>query len=106
MYSVSSIKDLNNVIIPHFDEYLLIYQKQADFELFKLVIYIMKDKKHLTIEGLHRIIAIKASMNLGLSDNLKSTFSTIITVPRPLVVNQQIKDPNWFVGFVEGALPN
>jgi len=92
---VSSLKDLDNVIIPHFDKYSLISSpKQADFELFKMIIYIIKDRKHITIEGLHRIIAIKASLNLGLSDNLKSNFSSIIPVARPLVVNQQIKDPN------------
>ena len=100
-YSVTSVKDLINVIIPHFNEYSLITQKKADFELFKQVVYMMKDKKHLTIEGLHIIIGIKASMNKGLSDNLKSTFSTIIPAPRPLVINQEIKDINWFVGFVD-----
>ena len=63
----------------------------------------MKGKKHLTQVGLHRILAIKASLNLGLRRaNLKSNFSSIIPVARPLVVNQQIKDPNWFAGFVKG----
>ena len=32
---------------------------------------IMKRKEHLTIEGLHKIIAIRASMNRGLSEKLK-----------------------------------
>jgi hypothetical protein len=31
-------------------------------------------KSHLTIDGLNKIINIKASMNLGLSDFLKSEF--------------------------------
>jgi hypothetical protein len=31
---VSSIKDLTEVIIPHFEKYPLISQKRADFELF------------------------------------------------------------------------
>lgn len=32
--SVGSIKDINNIIIPHFIKYPLITEKQKDFELF------------------------------------------------------------------------
>lgn len=34
----------------------------------------MKDKKHLTVEGLDEIVRIKASLNLGLSDEIKTAF--------------------------------
>ena len=34
----------------------------------------MLKKEHLTNEGLLKIVAIKASMNLGLSDDLKVAF--------------------------------
>ena len=32
-YRVTSLKDLINVIIPHFDKYPLISKKRADYEL-------------------------------------------------------------------------
>jgi len=51
-------------------------------------------KEHLTIEGLRKIVAIKASMHLGLSKELKVAFPNIIPVKRPLVVDQVITDPN------------
>jgi hypothetical protein len=54
----------------------------------------MDRKEHLTKEGLDKIVAIKASINRGLSDNLKKVFPDIIRVSRPLVVNQEIKDPH------------
>ena len=38
-------------------------------------------------------------MNLGLSDVLKTAFPDITPVVRPLVVDQEIKDPNWLAGF-------
>lgn len=101
-YRVASLQDLTNVIIPHFDKYPLITQKRADFELFKMIIEIMNRKEHLTIEGIQKIIAIKASLNWGLSDELKAAFSNIIPIQRPLVVDQVIKDPNWISGFVTG----
>jgi hypothetical protein len=38
IYTVKSIKDLTNVILPHFLKYPLITQKRADFFLFKSVV--------------------------------------------------------------------
>ena len=70
IYSVESIKELE-IIINHFDYYRLITQKVSDYELFKQVVELYRTKQHLTTEGLNRLIAIKASLNLGLSDKLK-----------------------------------
>ena len=53
----------------------------------------MSRKEHLTFEGLQQIVNFKASMNLGLSNELKKAFPNTMPVPRPLVVNQIIKDP-------------
>jgi hypothetical protein len=54
----------------------------------------MLRKEHLTNEGLQKLVAIKASLNLGLSDELKAAFPDIIPVQRPLVQNKTIEDPN------------
>jgi hypothetical protein len=55
-------------------------------------------KEHLTISGLRKIVAIKASMNLGLSDKLKASFTqeniTAPLVSRSSVLYYKIKDPN------------
>jgi hypothetical protein len=50
-------------------------------------------KKHLTEEGLVEIVNIRASMNLGLSDELKKAFSNAVPVKRPLVLDLVIRDP-------------
>lgn len=44
---------------------MLITQKQADFILLKKRINLMNNKEHLTLEGLHEILAIRVSLNLG-----------------------------------------
>ena len=54
----------------------------------------MNRKEHLTIEGLHKIVAIKASINLGLSQELKAAFPNTISEPRPLVEVPKTYDPN------------
>jgi hypothetical protein len=47
-------------------------------------------------------VAIKSSLNLGLSDKLKQAFAEIKPVERSLITNQEIKDPNWLAGFASG----
>lgn len=83
-YYVYSVKDLQ-IIIDHFDNYTLLTQKRADFELFKQAFALVKNKEHLTKEGLDKIIAINASINKGLSDTLKENFPGIVPVERPKV---------------------
>lgn len=101
-YKVSSLKEITEFIIPHFDKYPLVGQKRADFELFKQIILLMNKKEHLTSDGLQQIINIRASLNNGLSDVLKSAFADFTAVPRPLVIDQKIPDPHWLAGFTDG----
>ena len=101
-YSVSSVKDLTQTIIPHFLNYSLLTQKASDFLLFKAIVDLINNKVHLTIEGLNQIINIKASMNIGLSQIVKSNFSQIVPVNRPLIKTNKIPDPQWITGFVNG----
>jgi len=100
-YTVYLMKDLS-VIIAHFDNYPLLTQKRADFELFKQIFELISRKEHLTTKGLEKLIVIKAPMNNGLSTALKAAFPNIIPASRPLIVDQEIKDPNWLAGFTEG----
>jgi hypothetical protein len=101
-YFVSSIEDLTSVIIPHFIEYSLITKKLEDFLLFKSVVDMVNTKKHLTTEGLHKIVSFKASINRGLSDALKSSFPNTTPYFKSLGINKEIPDPFWIAGFVSG----
>ena len=94
------LKDLP-IIIKHFEEYPLLTQKRADFELFKESIQLMLNKSHFTVEGLKKIISLKMSMNKGLSSSLQAAFPGIDPTPRPLVLNQRIEDPSWVSGFTD-----
>jgi hypothetical protein len=102
VFSVSSLKDLTNVIIPHLVQYPLLTQKRADFLLFKSVVYLMNQKEHLHMEGLRKIVSLRASINLGFSEVLRESFPDITPVPRPVVSDQVIKDLRWLAGFATG----
>jgi hypothetical protein len=103
-FTVSYIKQIITVIIPHFDKYLLITQKQADYILFRKAVLMMNNGKHLTSEGLNRIINIRASINRGLTPALKEAFPKYIPKPRPLidVRNSLTIQPQWVAGFASG----
>lgn len=101
-YSVESVQDLINVIIPHFVKYPLLTQKAADFILFKQVVELMSHKEHLNMAGLNKIVSLKASINWGLSEVLSKAFPNISPIERPKVEIPKTVDPNWFLGFSEG----
>lgn len=99
---IEKIDDLQK-IVDHFDEYPLLSAKAADFSLFREAFYIIKSKGHLTSEGLEKLVEIKASMNLGLSDKLKNAFPLVTPTPRPsLALDCVINNPNWLAGFITG----
>lgn len=96
VYCVRSYDDIS-VIIQHFDKYPLLTQKQSDYLLFKSAFEIIRNKQHLT--NFNKILAIRASMNKGLTPTLKEAFPHIIPSIRPSIYNSKIIDPNWLVGF-------
>jgi hypothetical protein len=100
-FRVSSLNDLN-IIINHFDNYPLLTRKLSDYLLFKQVLSLMEQGKHLTLEGLNQIVSIKASLNNGeLSDTLKSAFLDIKPASKPEIKDRKIKDLHWLAGFTD-----
>jgi hypothetical protein len=101
-YTVGSINDLVNVIIPHFKNYPLITKKKVDFFLLTKIVDIIKRKDHLTLEGIQEIVALKASMNWGLPEELEKAFPNIEVVERPLIENSKVTNFWWLAGFTTG----
>jgi hypothetical protein len=109
VFSVRSLDDIVYKIIPHFDKYPLMTQKRADYLLFKEVVLMIQQKKHLSKEGVKSIINIRATMNIGLTPVLKEAFPFCVPVQRPVVnnlIHPNPKDrrptPKWMSGFASG----
>lgn len=107
LWRVLSAKELK-VIIDHFDNYPLITKKGCDFLLFKEALQLFINKDHLTPEGLIKMVSIKASINLGLSDALKEAFPTFklidpSSLPKGFIDIKEGKsiNPYWVAGFTE-----
>ena len=63
LFTVSSLEDILNVIIPLFYIYPVRAGKLKSYLIFKQVALILKDMKHLTIEGLLQILYLSYFSN-------------------------------------------
>ena len=98
---VSSLKEFEHVI-KHFKKFPLITKKRGDFILICEIWDLMVQGKHLTPEGLRKIVAIRAAINLGLSEKLKVAFPDVVPVERPKIETPKTVDPQWLAGFTDG----
>lgn len=56
--TVRNLKDLLNVVIPHFEQYPLLGGKKLAFLRFKIVCILKSDKMHLELPGLLQIVQL------------------------------------------------
>ena len=102
VFVVYTPKELISTVIPFFEKYPLVSQKRADFESFKQVLILIDKKEHNTIEGLKKILSIKASMRNGLTEILTESFPNIVAASKPVVKIPEALNPYWICGFIEG----
>lgn len=62
-YEVRSLANLCDIIIPHFEKYPLLTQKEEDFKKFKEICLMMRSNHHRNKEGLKKIIDLAYQMN-------------------------------------------
>ena len=104
-FRVSTMEDLTNVIIPHFTNYPLLTKKYFDYMFFKEIVKLMSEKEHSNLQGIQKIVNNKASMNWGLSNELKEAFLDTISVKKEQIVNNYnifVSVKEWVAGFSTG----
>jgi hypothetical protein len=80
VYRVTKIKDLVDIIIPHFIKYPLISHKYSDFILWSKAVELINKKEHLVSTGFMTILNYYASINRGLSSQVLSAYPNIVAV--------------------------
>ena len=53
MLKITSVSQIINTIVPHFNKYPLLSRTREEFELSKLAAFILHKKEHLTPKGFH-----------------------------------------------------
>jgi hypothetical protein len=96
-YIIADQSSLFNIIIPFFTKYPLRGTKHLDYLDWLKGLEIIKNKGHLTLEGISEIRLIKASSNTGrlLNNNIDLHCNPNIPGYIPL-------DPNYISGFLAG----
>nr|4YIT_A Chain A, Meganuclease I-AabMI [Gremmeniella abietina]4YIT_D Chain D, Meganuclease I-AabMI [Gremmeniella abietina] len=97
-YRIQTFDELT-ILIKHLKEYPLVSKKRADFELFNTAHKLIKNNEHLNKEGINKLVSLKASLNLGLSESLKLAFPNVISATRLTDFTVNIPDPHWLSGF-------
>ena len=64
-FQINKFVDLTDKVLPFFEKYRLQGAKSKDFSDFCKIAELMKNKVHLTHEGLEEIRKIKSGMNTG-----------------------------------------
>jgi hypothetical protein len=102
LYRVSTIEGLR-IIISHFDKYPLKSYKYKDYLLFRKAFLLVQKGEHLSLSGLKKIVAIKASINLKISASLAIAFPNIVPVPITTIEDsaRKILNYNWVAGFTD-----
>jgi len=123
-YVVSSLEELK-FIIAHFDDYPLLTEKRESYRIWREIVLMIERKEHLTIEGLKKIVKLKATLNWGLSEALITAFQINTledkVTSKEAVVKEDLKEavslghivasshtekvsfhPQWLGGFVSG----
>ncbi|SRR6266566_8267297 len=62
-FYVTKLGDINDKILPFFDQYNLQSYKKLDYGDFCLAAHLMQNKSHLTASGIEQIRLIKSRMN-------------------------------------------
>lgn len=92
-YRIQTSDELT-ILINHLETYPWISQKKADFDLFDKAHKLVISKEHLNKEGILKIVSLKASLNLGLSEQMKLAFPDVVPTARCTDFTVNIPDCN------------
>jgi len=94
-YSISSVKDIRNKVIPLFELFHLMTSKRQNYKDFLRVITIIESNQHLTSKGLEVIRNIAKAMNTGRTHQDKVSY--IESIKETIIIT-----PAWLSGFIDG----
>ena len=99
-YTVGSTKDIIKYILPHFDKYPLISLKLKDYLVFREITLLIEKGEHNYLPGLLKIFSLRAILNKGLPDIIKTEYPDIIPANVPEFNLSPNLNPYWLSGFI------
>lgn len=116
-YTVNSLTDIENIILPLFDNSLLLGGKLKSYLIFRKVVLFMKNKEHLNLKGFLSILELayfthssslrtEETKNI-IINNLKDKYGELpnnihnISIENSITNNLEISD-NYIAGLLDG----
>jgi LAGLIDADG endonuclease len=93
-YTVTDMKSICNIIIPHFEKYPLVTSKHLDYLDFKFVVTMHSKNQHRSQEVIEKIKKIKTNMNSTRSFEQRWHYLNDI---KPIKLQNE-----WVQGFIDG----
>lgn len=63
-YEINAQKDIHQVLIPFFDKHSLQSSKKKNYQIFRQIALLVKQKKHKEKKGIEKILQLKSEMNV------------------------------------------
>lgn len=102
VYRITKVKEIIDVIIPHFSKFPLISCKYSDFCYWKEVVFLISNKEHLTEIGFIKILNFYHTINRGASLKIITLYPDIIK-HKKIIHNLPVSlNPYWVSGFTAG----
>jgi len=100
IYRINKLKDLNDVVIPHFRKYLLLSKKRIIFDMWVECIEIINKKEHKDEKGFYKLLSLYANIGRGLSKKVAKDFPNLIPVSKPVYIkpNKDLSE-YWMSGY-------
>lgn len=64
-FEINSQRDIHKFLLPFFKEHPLQSNKKRNFEIFRKISLMVKNKEHLTDKGFQKVVQLKSVMNHG-----------------------------------------
>lgn len=78
-YDVTNPKAIQEKIIPFFEKYkFLSANKKRNFSLFRKIVKLMAEKRHLELEGFRKLLRIREKLNQGKGRKRKYTLGNVL----------------------------
>lgn len=88
-FKISKIKDMVDIVLPHFEKYPLLGSKRLNYLDFREGILLINSKEHLTLEGIEKLKLIIKKMNFNRTIKDKFDFcKTIYNEKKNKFLNQ------------------
>ena len=94
-YSVRNLAHLEMVIVPFFETNPLRTAKASEFQKFARVVRMMREKLHLTVEGLTQIAQIAQTMNHRKPSRFLESSEAIRRAPQSKLVDEEMVRAPW-----------